>query len=96
MKTETAANGQLAKAQVRILKALANGGMLNSATLAEKASVPLTHITGFTLRQYASKRTPALVEQKLVRAIEHDPVGDGKKERHYEITAAGRKIAAKL
>lgn len=87
---------RLPKAQIRILTALSKHPLLNAKALSEKANVPLTHITGFTLKKFASKRTPALVELGYVKVkeIKIDPQ-DTKTERNYEITAAGRKALEK-
>ncbi len=87
----------LRKPQVRILRALAAAnGPMTDGDLAEAADVPRTHVTGFTLVAYKSKRSPALVQLGLVRD-KRMVVGDsGREARVYEITAAGRKAIDKL
>lgn len=91
------ANGHLpvTKPQVRMLKALAKAKHpLTDAALASKASVARTWIAGFAFKAGASNTKPSLVEQLLAKPIELDI--DGKRERAYELTAAGRKLAGKL
>lgn len=88
------ATGTLTKPQVRLLAALAKSGRPMSAEqLSEKASVARTWVTGFVFKACAANRTPALVEQRFARPVEVQL--DGRTERLYEVTAAGRKALAR-
>lgn len=93
-KRQLEATGWLPKAQVRILAALNRArGPLTKTDLAERAEVPESHVVGFTLKQYASKATPALVELGFVTAKEVDD--DGHMIRLFAITPAGREALAR-
>lgn len=81
------------KPQMRILVALSKAkGPLNRQMISSRAKIAETHVIGYTLKRYKTKKTDALVEQKLARAIEIEV--DGRKETCFEITAAGKKLVA--
>jgi len=96
------ANDGLRKPQVRILKALAKHGPLSRNPLASKAKVGPNQVVGLTgsatpearksieaYHGYVSLITRGLVRDKVIDV-------DGVKERLFEVTAAGKKMAAKI
>jgi hypothetical protein len=103
--TKATANGEsrprktIAKAQIRILRALAKlppTGSLNTVTLAERADVPKSHVTGFAHVQYSTKPYPALEEQGLVKSVKEAGPDGGRAERLYHIPDKGRKFLKNL
>lgn len=96
-RTAAARAESLTKPQVRILATLAKlpaGNSLNGATLAERAEVPATWVVGHTFKACGANTAPALCERAFAKAVEID--SDGRKERCYQITPAGRKVLAKI
>lgn len=90
-------NPELSLPQQRILKVLADLSPelnLDGKSLADEAKIAHTWITGFTYKACAANRGPALCELGLVKAKDVDV--DGRLERRYSITAAGRRIVAKM
>jgi len=79
--------------QIRLLTALAaSKHPLNRHTLSERASVPVTHVMGFTEIQYATKPNPTLVMMGLAKAEDVEDPDGGRTERFWSITAKGRKV----
>jgi hypothetical protein len=86
------AEAALTVPQARILRVLADldaGAWIDGRSLAPEAKVADTWITGFTFKACAANSTPSLCEQGLARAKTRDV--DGREERCYQITAAGRR-----
>lgn len=84
-------------AQTRILLALAELPTdlnLDHESLAIRAKVPHTWLTGHTYKACKANTAPSLKEVGLVEAVTVDV--DGKAERRYRLSEAGREAAAKL